>query len=108
VRRYTPSPFSGRICQFLPNKEWLRPDNARQRWRYPWGLRWRSLAQHSEEYFGPDSVDPDRMLIDPDAPVFAELFRQCRDRYAVGCSVSADTDAAQYGFKPSSPLRTRA
>jgi hypothetical protein len=84
----------------MPNRAWLRSDAM--------PLGWRSVAPHTEEYYGPDSVDPDRMLIEPHAPALAELFRQCRDRYAMDCSVSADTDAAECGYKPSPPLRTRA
>lgn len=79
VRRYSPGRFPGRLCMFLPNKAWLRPDDPRQHWRSPEGLRWRSVAPHTEEYYGPDTCDPNRMLIEPDALAFAELFRQCRD-----------------------------
>jgi thioesterase domain-containing protein len=100
VCSYTPRRFSGRVCLILPNREWLRSDYA--------PLAWRSVAPHAEEYYGPDSVDPDRMLIDPDAPVFAEFFRRCRDGDAMGRSVRTDTDAAQCGLTPSQPLRTRA
>jgi hypothetical protein len=75
VRRYNPSRYPGRVCLILPNREWLRAGNA--------ATRWRLVAPHAEVYYGPDSCNPDRMLVDPDAPAIAELFRQCRDRHAV-------------------------
>lgn len=83
VRRYTPSRFSGRVCHFLANRDWLRPDDARQGWQSMAVLRWRSVALHYEEYYGPDSCNPDLMLVDPDARAFAELFRQCREGNAM-------------------------
>jgi len=82
VRRYFPRQFSGRVCQFLPNTAWLRPDDPRQGWRSPAALRWRSVALHAEEHYGPDSVDSDRMLIEPHAPAMAELFRKCLEKHA--------------------------
>ena len=74
ARRYTPGHFAGRVSLFLPCKEWVRSGNE--------PLRWRSVAQHAEEYFGPDGCNTDIMLGEPHAPVFAELFRQCRARSA--------------------------
>ena len=73
VRRYNPSRYPGRVCLFLPNREWLRAGNA--------ATHWRLVAPHTEVYYGPDSCNPDRMLVDPDAPAIAELFRQCRDKH---------------------------
>jgi len=70
ARRYEPGYFAGRISLFLPCKEWahsrLEP------------LRWRSVAQRTEEYFGPDGCTNDIMLREPNAPAFADLFKQCR------------------------------
>jgi hypothetical protein len=74
VRRYNPSEYAGRVCLFLPNREWLSAGDA--------ATRWRLVAPHTEVYYGLESCDPDRMLGAPDAPVIAELFRQCRDRHA--------------------------
>ena len=71
VRRYTPVRFGGRLCLFIPNREWLRSGGA--------ATRWRAAAPQAEEYYGPDSVDPDRMLIEPHVPQIAELFRRARD-----------------------------
>jgi len=75
ARRYTPRHFAGRVSLFLPCKEWvgsgLEP------------LRWRSVAQHAEEYFGPDGCTTDIMLREPHAPAFADLFRR-------RCAISAD------------------
>ena len=68
VRRYAPPRYSGRVCLFLPNKAWLRSGTA--------PLRWKSVAPNSEAYFGPDTCDGLLMLLEPDAPAFAELFRR--------------------------------
>ena len=69
VRRYTPSHFAGRVSLFLPGRQWLRSGVAAQRWR--------SVAQRTEEYFGPDdSCHSYDMLREPNAPAFAELFRR--------------------------------
>jgi len=68
VRRYAPPRYSGRVCLYLPNKAWLRSGTA--------PLRWTAAAPNSEVYFGPDSCNGPLMLLEPDAPAFAELFRQ--------------------------------
>jgi thioesterase domain-containing protein len=79
VLRYTPQRFSGRVCMFLPYRGWPQSGDDALRWRD--AVRgWYSVAPHAEAYYGPDSCDPDRMLVDPDAPAFAELFRRCRDK----------------------------
>jgi hypothetical protein len=75
VRRYTPGRFSGRVCHFVPNRKWVSSDYAPERWR--------RVAPHLEQYYGPESVDPDRMLIEPHVHAFAELFRRCRQGNAV-------------------------
>jgi predicted ATP-grasp superfamily ATP-dependent carboligase/thioesterase domain-containing protein len=69
VRRYAPGAYAGRVCHFIPRKGWL-PDNGG-------AARWRAAAPRTEEYYGPDSVDAERMLLDPDAAVFADLYRKC-------------------------------
>lgn len=71
LRRYAPGWFSGRVCLFIPNREWLRFGAV--------ATRWRTSAPHTEEYYGPDTIDPDFMLLEPHVGSFAELFRQCRD-----------------------------
>lgn len=76
ARRYTPGRFAGRLCLFLPCKDWVHTRNE--------ALRWRSVAEHTEEYFGPDGCDNDNMLREPYAATFAELFRQCREGEGVG------------------------
>jgi len=76
ARRYTPGRFAGRVKLFLPSQQWVR--SAERIGDAP--LRWRSVAQHAEEYVGPDGCDGDNMLLDPHAAAFAELFRQCRAR----------------------------
>ena len=66
LKRCMPRRYAGRVCLFLPNREWYREGGA--------ALRWRQEAPRGEEYYGPDSVDPDRMLVDPHAAAFAALF----------------------------------
>jgi len=39
-------------------------------------LRWRWMADHVEEHFGPDECHTDVMLREPYAAIFAELFAQ--------------------------------
>jgi thioesterase domain-containing protein len=73
VRRYTPAPFEGRLCLFLPSKAWLRPGDALL------GRRWRQAVRDVEEHCGPDGCDGDRMLLEPFVRESAELFRRCRD-----------------------------
>jgi thioesterase domain-containing protein len=75
VRRYSPRHFAGRVSLFLPSKEWLLSRDA--------PLGWRSVARSTEQYFGPDGCNGDRMLREPYARAFAELFRQCRERNMV-------------------------
>jgi thioesterase domain-containing protein len=72
ARRYTPSHFAGRISLFLPCQAWVRCGAE--------PLRWRAVAQQTEEYFGPDGCDNDIMLRQPYAATFAQLFRQCYSR----------------------------
>lgn len=72
LRRYIPGHFAGRVSLFLPSKQWV---DSREE-----PLRWRAVAQHSDEYFGPDGCHTDVMLLEPYAPGFAELFRQSRAR----------------------------
>ena len=71
MRRYVPGPYAGRVCHFIPKKGWLLDNGG--------AARWRSAAPRTEEYYGPDHVDAERMLLDPDAAVFAELFKRSRD-----------------------------
>jgi thioesterase domain-containing protein len=75
VRRYTPGQFAGCVSLFLPNREWARSDDL--------PLSWQSVAQSSEQYFGPDDCNGDLMLREPYAPAFAELFRQCCEKKAM-------------------------
>lgn len=72
ARCYTPGHFADRVCLFLPCKDWVRSRNE--------PLRWRSVAPHAEEYYGPDGCDGDNMLREPYAAAFAELFSHCRAR----------------------------
>jgi hypothetical protein len=61
-----PRPFAGALCHFLPSREWAQGPFL--------GLRWKSVARHSEEHFGPDGASGDDMLLPQHAPAFAELF----------------------------------
>lgn len=72
VRRYLPGSYAGRVALILPNKAWL--DSGAE------PLRWRSAVPQAELCFGPDSCDPDLLLMQPDAPAIAALFRQFTDR----------------------------
>ncbi|KRR10473.1 thioesterase [Bradyrhizobium jicamae] len=72
LRRYIPTPYSGRVCIFLPNKAWLRSGAAPHRW-----LR---VVPHAEFYFGSDDCHDVLMLEDPDAPAIAELYRQATQK----------------------------
>jgi thioesterase domain-containing protein len=74
LRRYTPPRYSGRVCLFLPHRAWLRSEAA--------PLRWRTVAGDTETYFGPDNCNGPLMLLEPDAPAFADLFTRCRERNA--------------------------
>lgn len=71
-RRYIPTPYSGRVCIFLPNRAWLRSGAAPHRWRL--------VAPDAEFYFGPDDCDEVSMLKEPDAPAVAELYRQATQK----------------------------
>jgi thioesterase domain-containing protein len=71
-RRYTPGHYPGRVCLFVPSRDWVRSRDE--------PLRWRSVVPHAEEYFGPDGCNLDNMMLEPHAPAFAELFKQCRAR----------------------------
>jgi thioesterase domain-containing protein len=79
ARRYSPGHFAGRVSLFLPSKEWVRSKEWVHSGDEP--LRWRSVAQSSEEYFGPDGCNGNNMLLEPHAPAFAELFKQSREKH---------------------------
>jgi thioesterase domain-containing protein len=68
VRRYVPGYFAGRLGVFLPTKTRSRAADAM--------AQWRSVAERTDEYFGPADCDSAMMLREPYAPVFAEFFRQ--------------------------------
>jgi len=67
-RRYTPERFDGRVCLFVPSEDTVRSIDE--------PLRWQSVAQDSEPYFGPQGCDGHSMLLDPYVATFAELFQQ--------------------------------
>jgi thioesterase domain-containing protein len=72
VRRFRPRPFEGRVCQFLPSREWSSGDALLAR-------RWRGLARDIEEYCGPDGGRGDRILLEPYVRALAEQFRLFRE-----------------------------
>jgi thioesterase domain-containing protein len=84
ARRYTPGYFAGRVNLFLPSKEWVSRDNQ--------GLRWRSVAQALEGYYGSAGCDGDNMLRNPHAATFAELFRTCCATNAAGEAGASQLD----------------
>ena len=67
-RRYVLTPYSGRVCIFLPNKAWLRSGAATRRWL--------EVVPHAEFYFGPEDCNESSMLEEPDALAIAELYRR--------------------------------
>jgi natural product biosynthesis luciferase-like monooxygenase protein len=71
VRHYAPGHFAGHISLFWPTKECVGSSAS---------LQWRSVAQSTEESFGPEGCTGDNMLREPHARVFAELFRQSGDK----------------------------
>jgi thioesterase domain-containing protein len=68
LARYEPRRFAGRLVLLLPCKAWARSS------RKP--LRWRSVAERVEEHYGPVDCHTDVMLLEPNAPVFAKMFRR--------------------------------
>jgi thioesterase domain-containing protein len=72
ARRYKPAQFKGCVSLFLPCSDWARSGFE--------ALRWRSVAEYSEAYAGPDGCNADNMLREPYALTFAKLFRECRER----------------------------
>ena len=68
LRRYKPTRFPGHLILFLPCKSWVRSGLT--------PLKWRLMADHVEEFFGPNDCHTDVMLLEPFAPFFAELFSQ--------------------------------
>jgi thioesterase domain-containing protein len=78
--RYSPGHFEGRLGLFLPSRAWLRFRGA--------ALGWRSVAQRTEEYLGPDGCDGDAMLREH-AARFADLFQRCRDAQEVARATTA-------------------
>ena len=72
VRRYTPQHFAGHLGLFLPSREWAHSGDI--------PLHWQSVAQSTEQYFGPNDCNGDLMLREPYAPAFADLFARCREK----------------------------
>lgn len=91
VRRYRPKRFAGRVCLFVPSREWLRLSRDAP-------ASWRAVAPNIEEYWGPETCIHERMLMEPDAPVFAELFRQCRDNSSMDVVPLARRQGAELGW----------
>jgi len=83
VGRYQPGPYDGRVSLFLPNKEWIHSLAE--------PLRWKAVAPRAEVCFGPDRCNPDVLLLQPDAPAIANMFRRCRDAAAA----AAEEDSSQ-------------
>ena len=101
--RYLPRSFSGRVCLLLPHRHWL--SGADQALLWPDGaLGWRAVASRVEAYYGPDSCNPDRMLLEPDAAHFAELFRQCSSTGKPLPAASAARSAAQPDSAEAGPM----
>jgi thioesterase domain-containing protein len=94
IRHYTPGHFAGHIGLFLPSRESELAGGAR---------RWQTVAQRSEERFGPGGCDGFDMLREPHAFAFAELFRRSLDNAAFeGCH--EDPQAAARAKRTTDPL----
>ncbi|MBB4042090.1 thioesterase domain-containing protein [Microvirga flocculans] len=68
IKRYTPTPYAGRVCMFIPNKAWVNEGSE--------PLRWLRTMPRAEVYYGPDDCYGPLMLEDPNAPAIAELYRE--------------------------------
>ena len=68
LRHYRPTRYDGAVRIFLPNKAWVKSGSA--------PLRWLQVVPQAEIYYGPSDCDGPRMLEDPDAAAFAELYRE--------------------------------
>ena len=79
VGRYKPGTYDGRVSLFLPNKEWIHSLAE--------PLRWQTVAPRAQRHFGPHTCNPDVLLLQPDAPVIANMFRRCREE-----AVAADEE----------------
>ena len=66
MRSYSPGHFPGRMGIFVPCRGWIRD--------YDEPLRWRAHAKVCDQHFGPDDCERSRMLLEPHAVTFAELF----------------------------------
>lgn len=86
VCRYVPGNYAGPVSMILPNCNWLHSGAE--------PLRWQAAIPQAEICFGPEGCDPDLLLVDPDAPAIADLFRQCRDRPAVQTALAATVNTS--------------
>jgi thioesterase domain-containing protein len=66
ARNYTPRTFPGRLALFYPNRQWSRAGYQ--------AARWSSLAERSEEFYGPENCDQDTMLLEPWVGTFGHYF----------------------------------
>jgi len=90
VRRYRPRHFEGNLKLFIPSPSWSRTNL---------GLRWQLKANHTDTYYGSEGHTNDTMLLAPQAPLYAALFRQaCCERQAL--SFDSHRAAARARFEP--------
>jgi len=68
IKRYEPGPYGGRVDLFLPNEAWRRSGDRPDEWR--------RVAGQVVEHVGPDQCDGEDMLLEPHAPVLANLLNQ--------------------------------
>ena len=84
LRRHIPRQFAGRVALFFPNRAWLHRGNSMQRWR--------GVAGHVEEYWGPDGCEGDVMLHEPHVRMIAEQFQDCaRSRRNQGSAAGTES-----------------
>ena len=87
IRGYHPDFFPGRLNMLFPCKDWVHCGTHADRWRH--------IAQHVEEHFGPDGCRSELMLREPYARVFAELLSQCCAKYDENVTVRPPTSRAE-------------
>ncbi len=83
VAHYTPGIYDGPVSLFLPSRQWMHSRAE--------PLRWRAVAPNAEQYFGRDGCTADILLLEPDAPVVAALFRECQEQISLESAPPAPT-----------------
>lgn len=67
--RYVPEHYPGRVRHFLPNTDWANTRFVPQRWK--------SVAPHIEEQYGPLGCNADNLLQEPWVAAVARFYQNC-------------------------------